>query len=397
MSRNKRIGIGLTATALLALAGAAIMLTGSHPATATAAPVPPQAMPVEVSVVRHTPVRLWTGFSARLSAVDHVDLRPQVSGTIVEVRFSDGEMVDKGQVLFVIDPRPFQASVNRAEAELQAAEDRATLALKELERAKALLKTKVISRQEVDELASVYAVRASEVKSAATRLEQARIDLDYAFVKAPIAGRASRAEVTVGNLVQAGGDAPLLTSIVSSDGIYAEFEVDEATYLSHVRSSARNVTQERHIPVRLLIKGMEDRPMEGRIHTFDNRIDPGTGTIRARALFENADGVLLPGMFARVELGSAHPKSVVLLGPGVVQIDQDRRFVYVVDGEEKASYRQVTLGATVSDKRIITSGLKDGDRVIVSGLTFLRPGASVAPREAPTQKVVVGMTDDNRR
>lgn len=381
MSRRKRIGLGLTASALLVGAGITAILTGPQPATATAAPPGPHVMPVKVTVVRHTPVRVWTDFSARLRAVDQVELRPQVSGRIVEVRFSDGETVEHGQVLFVIDPRPYQASVDRAEAELAAARDRRTLAKKELERARTLVKSHSISRQAVDELESVYAVSASEVDAAATRLEQARIDLDYAFVKAPVAGRASRAEVTVGNLVQAGADAPLLTTIVSSDRLYAEFEVDEATYIRDVRSTARSLTAERHIPVRLLIEGFEDRPFEGRIHTFDNRIDPNTGTIRARALFVNDSGVLLPGMFARVELGSAVEQSVILLNPEVVLTDQDRRFVYVVDADGNASYRQVTLGATVADKRIVTEGLRHGDRVITSSIMLVRPGMPVAPRE----------------
>lgn len=392
MSRKKRIGIGLTVTALLAGAGVAIVLTGVQPVTATAHSPAPRAVEVDITVVQRAPVRLWTDFSARLTAVDHVDLRPQVSGTIVEVRFSDGEMVKKDRVLFVIDPRPYQASVNRSKAELKAARDRRTLARKELERGRTLFKTRAIARQAVDEFESVYAVRASEVEAAATRLEQARIDLDYAFVKAPISGRASRAEVTVGNLVQTGVNAPLLTSIVSNDGLYAEFEVDEATYIRHVRASARDVAQERRIPVRLLINGFEDRPFEGRIHTFDNRIDPGTGTIRARALFDNTDGVLLPGMFAAVELGSAQAQSVVLLSPGVVQTDQDRRFVYVVDADGKASYRRVTLGATVANQRVITSGLGDGDRVIVGGLLSVRPGVAVTSREVSAESAASGST-----
>lgn len=392
MSRTKHIGIGMVAIVLLAGAGAATILLGPHPATANGNPPAPQAVPVEITVVRHVPVRLWTDFSARLTAVDSVKLRSQVGGTIVDVRFSDGEMVAKDQVLFVIDPRPFQATVDRAEAELKADRDRRTLAGKELDRAKSLLKTKAISRQQVDELESVYAVRASEVEAAATRVAQARIDLDYAYVKAPISGRAGRAEITAGNLVQIGADATLLTTIVSNDGIYAEFEVDEATYLQHVRSSARDVAAERRIPVRLLVTGFEEHPFRGRIHTFDNRIDPGTGTIRARALFDNADDMLLPGMFARVQLGSAVPKSVVLLSPGIVQTDQNRRFVYVVDADDKASYRQVTLGASVDDQRIITDGLSDGDRVIVGGVMSVRPGAPVAPREISAKKPAAGST-----
>ncbi|MDX1434836.1 MAG: efflux RND transporter periplasmic adaptor subunit, partial [Gammaproteobacteria bacterium] len=227
MSNKKRIGIGLGLTAAGLLTGTAVvfMLTGPQSAVATAGPALDRPVPVEVTVVERTRMRLWSGFSARLAAVDEVLVRPQVSGKIVEVRFSDGETVNKDQVLFVIDPRPYTATVNRAKAELVAARDRHALAKKELDRARELLASKHISKQAADELESVFAVRASEVEAAAARLEQAQIDLDYAFVKAPIAGRASRAEVTLGNILQAGSDAPLLTTIVSNEGIYAEFEV----------------------------------------------------------------------------------------------------------------------------------------------------------------------------
>ena len=387
-----RLGLGLTAAGILAGAAIVSMLGSPQSAVATAASALDRPLPVEVTVVEHRPVRLWSGFSARLTAVDEVAVRPQVSGKIVEVRFTDGQSVDKDQVLFVIDPRPYQAAVNRAKAELGAARDRRTLARKELDRARELLASKHISKQAADELESVFAVRASEVEAAEARLEQAQIDLDYAFVKAPIAGRASRAEVTVGNIVQAGSDAPLLTTIVSNEGIYAEFEVDEATYLRHVRSSARDVTAERHIPVRLVIDGLDGRIYEGRVHTFDNRINAGTGTIRARALFENADGTLLPGMFARIELGSAVERSVVLLRQDAVLTDQDRRFVYVVDAEGNASYRRVTLGESVDTRRVITSGLKDGDRVIVSGIMAVRPGVPVEAREMSAQSAAPGTT-----
>ena len=394
MSNKKRIGIGLGLTAAGLLTGTAVvfMLTGPQSAVATAGPALDRPVPVEVTVVERTRMRLWSGFSARLAAVDEVLVRPQVSGKIVEVRFSDGETVNKDQVLFVIDPRPYTATVNRAKAELVAARDRHTLAKKELDRARELLASKHISKQAADELESVFAVRASEVEAAAARLEQAQIDLDYAFVKAPIAGRASRAEVTVGNIVQAGNDAPLLTTIVSNEGIYAEFEVDEATYLRHVRSGARDVTAERDIPVRLVIDGLEGRPYEGRVHTFDNRIDTGTGTIRARALFDNADGTLLPGMFARIELGSAVERPIVLLRQDAVLTDQDRRFVYVVDAEGNASYRQVTLGESVDARRVITSGLNDGDRVIVSGIMAVRPGVPVDARVMAEQSADPGTT-----
>lgn len=375
-----------TVKALLAsLVAAAALVTGvlasggSEPAGDAAVPEPARALPVDVERVEAKPVRLWSEFPARLQAVDEVDLRPQVSGAIVAVRFADGQRVDKGDVLFVIDPRPYQAAVTEAAAELAAARERHALASKDLERARSLIKTSAISERVLDERANAVAVSKSEIDAAAARLKRAEVDLDHAFVKAPISGRVSRAEITLGNLVQAGTGAPLLTSIVSDEEIYADFEVDERTYLRFVRAGADSREAERGIPVKLEVDGIA---VDGYIHTFDNRIDAATGTIRARALFARASATLLPGMFARVALGTPRPEPAVLVNERAILTDQDRKFVYVVGADGKAAYRQVTLGATIEGKRVIASGLEEGERVITSNLMLVRPHTPVAPKGA---------------
>ncbi len=346
-----------------------------------AAPAPaPQSVPVTVVEVQTKPIRLWTDFSGRLSAIDWVELRPQVSGTIKEIRFEDGQMVAKGDVLVVIDPRPYKAAVAEAKAELNMARHTLDLAKKQRVRAEPLVAKGHVSQSVLDERIKDHTVALSQVNSAKAKLEQAEIELDYAYVKAPISGQLSRAEITEGNLVEAGPNAPVLTSIVATDGIYADFDVDERTYLRHVHALAKAGGAVSTLPVELTIDAAELRTYRGHIQSFDNQIDPATGTIRARAIFSNEDGSLLPGIFAEVRLGSPEVEEVVLLGAGAVGTDQDRKFVYVVDEADKVVYREVSLGASVGGERVITRGLETGERVVVGGLMKVRPGMRVAPR-----------------
>jgi multidrug efflux system membrane fusion protein len=371
------IGIGATAYVQHGLTAAVT----EQPAAKAAA-----ALPVETVTIEKRPVRIWRSFSARLEAVDEVELRPQVSGRIVEVRFRDGQRVAKGDVLFVIEPRPFEAAVAQARADLDGAKERRTFAERELARARKLIRTNAVAERVLDQRANEFATAKSDVEAAAARLVQAEIDLDHAHVKAPIAGRVSRVEVTIGNIVEAGANAPLLTSIVSSDGIYADFEVDENTYLRYVRSAALDMASEQTIPVRLSAGSEGGEVVEGRIYAFDNRIDPRTGTIRARAHFANADGRLLPGMFARVKMGSATEQDAVLLTERAILTDQDRKYVYIVGPDNTAAYREVALGASISGKRVIDKGLQEGDQVIVGGLMVVRPNLPVEPRKATAQE-----------
>ncbi len=336
------------------------------------------AMPVEVVVIKEQPVRIWKNFSGRLTAVDFVEIRPQASGLITEVRFKDGQLVNKGDILYIIDSRPYKAAVMKAKADLVIALNRQDLAEKEYRRAQKLIKTKMISQRIYDERINIKLVSESTVKSAKAQLSKAKIDLGYAYIKAPVSGRVSRTEVTIGNLVSAGSSAPLLTSIVSNDSIYADFEVDEQTYLKYMQQGSFNKSITKKIPVELRLQH-DERVHKGEIHSFDNRIDPASGTIRARAVFDNLQGRLLPGMYARMRLGSPAEKNIILLSERAIGTDQNRKFVYVINKENKTIYREVKLGESIGGRRIVNFGLKPGEKVIVRGLIRVRPNMLVKP------------------
>jgi multidrug efflux system membrane fusion protein len=346
----------------------------------------PQAKPVSIEVVEAQPIQIWKSFSARMAAVDYAELKPQVSGTITEIKFTDGQMVAKGDTLFVIDPRIFAAEVNQAKAELSSARTKASFARKELKRAKGLLKKKAVSQSVYDERINSVKLADADIQVATANLMQAEINLDHAYVKAPITGRVSRAEITLGNLVSAGANAPVLTSVVSSIGIYADFDVDENTYLEYIRPVAKDRAAEKSIPVKLAL-GKKGTSYEGFVHSFDNRINVASGTIRARAFFPNQNGALLPGMFGTLQLGSAVTQKNILVSEKAIGTNQDRKFVYVVDDTGTATYREVKLGNKVNGKRIISQGLKDGEQVISGGLMRIRPGMKVVPKEAAQPEI----------
>jgi multidrug efflux system membrane fusion protein len=367
--RKHPVLAGLAAALML---GAAAMARDNGPAVPA---VQPPAV-VTVAAVQPQSVRVWSDFSGRLNAVNAAEIRPEVSGRITEIRFKDGQYVHAGDILMVIDPRPYQAAVAKAQADLAAANSNAHLASVELQRAQRLVEANAVARDFYDQRNNAAGVSSANIKAAQAALAQAQVDLDHAYIKAPIDGRVSRAEITVGNLVQAGANAPLLTSIVSSEGIYADFEVDEQTYLRSIHSRAATPGQEQHIPVQLILQG-DDHVYAGTIESFDNKIDTATGTIRARARFANTDGALVPGMFATIRLGDAVNSKVILLPSDAIQNDQSKRYVYVVGRDGKAAYRAVALGQEVGGRRIVTSGLNAGERVIVDGIQRVIPGAPV--------------------
>ncbi len=381
---HKRPFIKAAIFAVLAVTGTGIYIDRHNAEADTPTVQAPQALPVNVEVVKTAPIQLWKGFSARMTAVDFAEIRPQVSGNLTEVRFEGGEEVTKGEILFVIDPRPYQAAVKQAKAELDSAENDARHTQRELERAEGLVKIQSISERIYDERENAAIIAKTNVEAAKARLIQAQIDVDHAFVKAPITGRTSRAEITAGNVVEAGANAPVLTSIISSNGIYADFEVDEQTYLTHIRAVAKDRTAEKTIPVKLSL-GNGEFLYEGYIHSFDNRINTASGTIRARAYFTNDDNALLPGMFGKLQLASAIQQEHIVIDEKAIGTNQDRKFVYIVDDNSKVAYREVTLGDSLDNKRIITKGLQDGDTVITEGLIRMRPGILVKPtvKEAP--------------
>lgn len=396
---SKRTLLLASAVALIAMGSAGALFyanTSAQASTVDLAAAAPQAMPVAATKVESAPLAIWKNFSGRLQAVDYAEIRPQVSGRIEDINFADGQIVAEGDVLYVIDPRPYQAAVDQARAEVNAARDRADLAQKELARAESLVKTDDIPKRVYDERVSTVHVTKADVNAALARLEQAQINLDHAFVKAPISGRISRAEITKGNLVEAGPNAPVLTSIVSDNGIYADFEVDEQTYLTHVRTIAGDNASENKIPVQLMASDGSVL-VEGFVHSFDNRLDTSSGTIRARALFANEDGTLLPGMFATIRMGSPSTEKKIAISDRAIGTDQDRKFVFVIGDDGKTAYREVALGDSVSGKRIVLSGLTEGETIVSDGIIRVRPGMDVAPqfeKDLASIETSAG-TDDN--
>lgn len=367
----------VAALAALSTLGAAVGAVHFAPGVSASPQVAAaHALPaVDVVTLQVRQVRLWNAFSGRLSAVDQVDVRPRVGGTIEQVLFAEGQLVAAGDPLYIIDPRPYQAAVASAEAELAAAESRARLAQLERRRAAELIEKKVISQSAYDTSFNDHKVALASIDAAKAALQQARLDLEYAHITAPVAGRISRAEITAGNVVQAGANAPVLTTIVSQDRLYAEFDVDEQTYVKAVRSGGSGAA----MPVEMSLSGDDSVVYRGRIHAFDNRLDSRSGTIRARAIFDNSDGALVPGMYANVRLGAASESQKLLLSERAVGTNQDRRFVYTVDSDGRVGYREVTLGRSISGQRVVLSGLVAGEQVIVNGLQRVRPDMQVAP------------------
>jgi multidrug efflux system membrane fusion protein len=375
--KNRRSAlIGAAALAVLGGGWFALNHTG---ADATPVAAVASAVPVNVLTVRPQTVRIWSTFSGKLNAVDYAEIRPEVSGRITEIRFKDGQNVKAGDILFVIDPRPYQAAVAKAAADLQSARTNAVLAKSNLARAEHLRRENAVALQSYDQSANAAAVANASIQGASATLAQARLDVDRAYVKAPISGRVSRAEITLGNLVQVATGAPLLTSIVSDDGIYADFDVDEQTYIRNIHAHADTQAAEQKIPVELTLSG-GTQAYKGFIQSFDNRITTGSGTIRARARFENADGALVPGMFASVRLANAGDSSVLLVPERAIGTDQSKKFLFVVD-KGNAAFREVTLGESVDGQRVVRSGLNPGDRVIVDGIQHIAPGALVQAQE----------------
>lgn len=370
----------LVLAALLTTASGLYYATGASADNDTAQQATPPAPNVEVTELTPTEIRTWTRFSGRLTPVASAEIKPLVAGTIQQVLFEDGQLVHEGDPLFVIDPRTHEAQLRRAEAELATARSRERLTRDELERARQLLENKLISRSIYDNAASDHQVAQASVQAAESAVNQARLNVEYAHVRAPISGRVGRAELTVGNVVGAGATAPVLTTIVADDQLYAEFNVDEQTYIR----SVRRIQQQEEMPVELTLAGDDAQVYRGRIHAFDNRLDVASGTIRARAIFSNTDGALTPGMYANISLGSASTQAALLVPDRAIGTNQNRKFVYVVDEQNTVQYREVTLGNHFQAHRVILSGVEAGERIAVNSLAHLRPSAVVNPVNVTT-------------
>lgn len=338
-------------------------------------------IPVEALVIEEKETLLWSQFSGKLKAIEYVDIRPRVSGAIQEILFKEGSIVKKGDPLFIIDPRPFEAAVQQAQAALLSAKTNAELAGIQLSRGKTLEKTAAVSKQEVDQRTNTLTVSQANIKAAEANLRTAQLNLDYAHIKAPIDGRISRAEITVGNMVEAGPNAPTLTNIVSISPIYAEFEIDENTYMEYIQRIGAEQEKPQEIPVELTLSET-NTVFKGHVQTTDNRLDPATGTIRIRAMIGNPDGKLLSGMFANIRLQCFKPLNLIVVPDSVIHTDQTKKFVYVIDDQNKAIYREVKLGKSPSDgTHIIKEGLKSGERIVAKGGQNLRPGTLVEVKQ----------------
>lgn len=333
-------------------------------------------MPASVATVISKSIMPWSEFSGRLEAVQSAEIRPQVNGVITQVLFKDGEEVKKGQPLFIIDPRPYEAQFAGAKGAAAAAESAAANAKLDYARAQQLIKMKAISQSEFETRSSALKQALGNADAAKGALRVAEVNLGYTHITAPIAGKISRAEITPGNLVSA-ANAPLLASIVTLSPLYASFELDEETFLHTIQGVP--TAKLKTIPVQVGLSADTNTPIQATIHSFDNQLVAGTGTIRVRALVPNKDGRLVPGLFARVRIGTPDEMQAILINPTAVGTDQNKKFVFVVNGESKTEYREVHLGTLIDGLQIVTSGLNEGDQIVVTGLQRLRPGTPVTP------------------
>ena len=356
--------------AALVLAGVAMTLSGCDESKAAASA--PAGPPVTAATVLERQISETEEFSGRLEAVERVDIRSRVGGFVVSSNFTPGSIVKKGDLLFVIDARPFQAEASRAEAAASSAKARADLAKLELTRAERLLADKAIAQREFDEKAAGLKELDANVRAAQASLEAARLNVGYTRVLSPINGRVSKAEVTPGNLVDG---AVILTSVVSNNPIYASFDGDEDTYLRVARVAQKGAP----VMVKVGLANEEGFPHSGKLEFVDNTLDAKTGSVRMRATFDNSDNTLVPGLFARVQLGGGDGAQTraVLISDRAVGTDQNRKFVYVVKADSTAEYRNVTLGPVVDGLRVVRSGVKAGEKIVVNGLQRVQPGAAV--------------------
>ena len=383
LNRRKAIAAVVGTVVLAAIAYGITGLRHSSASEKPAASAPP-AVPVTVAAVERREVRPYDEFSGRLEAVDRVEVRPRVAGAIQSVHFTEGALVRAGELLLTIDPAPFAAELDRAQAQLAAAQARLDNATTERERAKRLWDEHAIAQREFDERVNARRTAEADVRAAEAALQIARLNLGYTQVRAPVSGRVGRLEVTAGNLVAAGPTAPVLTTIVSVSPIYASFDADEgvvARALREVPSAGARPAIDR-IPVAIATD--DDAALHGRMQLIDNQVNTRSGTVRARAVFDNRDGRLIPGQFVRVRLGHAKAENAVLVSESAVGTDQDKRYVMVVGSDNKVAYRPVTLGPSVDGLRIVSAGLEPGERIVVNGLQRVRPGSVVAPQDAKT-------------
>jgi RND family efflux transporter MFP subunit len=369
---------------MVVLLAVALSGCGDKPAPQAAAAPPPVtvAQPVKRTVTD------WDEFTGRFDAVEEVQVRARVGGFVTHVEFRDGAFVNAGDLLYIIDPRPFEAVAEQAEGQLADARAKAELAKRELDRALTLVQTSAVSESTVDQRRqALQAARAAQTQAEGL-LKAGQLNIEFTHVLAPISGRASRHLVSIGNLVQGSeGGSTLLTSIVSLDPIYIYFDMDEATYLKYNRlyfAGKRPSSRENANPVEITLTGETKPSHDGKVDFLDNRLDVSTGTLRGRAVIPNKDFSILPGQFGRVRLIASAPYETLLVPDTAVATDQSRKIVFVVKEDDTVEAKPVTLGPLDEGLRVIREGLKPEDRIVVDGLQRVRVGAKVSPHPAKT-------------
>ncbi len=376
------------------LAPLAVIVLAAGCTQTSAQPGPPPPPQVTVASVIERDVTEWDEFTGRLQAVDSVEVRPRVSGLIAAVRFQEGAIVRRGDPLFEIDPRPFQAEVDRLRAELNRARATNQRAASELQTAEKLRAENAIAKEEHDRRAAFAQESTAQAAAVEAALRAAELNLEFTTVTSPIDGRVGRAIVTEGNLVSSGpGEATLLTTVVSLDPVYAYFDADEQIFLKYTSAgpkgpalrdglkgpALRGGWRGAELPIRMALANDESSPRLGRLDFIDNQLDGATATIRGRAVFRNSDGQLTPGLFVRLRLAGTASYRGLLIQDRDVGTDLSKKFVYVVGPKNEIQYRSVTLGPIVDGLRIVREGLEAGESVVVNGLQRVRPGVQVTP------------------
>jgi len=363
------------------LAFVAVLVLSACGKAPQSAPQMPAAQ-VSVAEVIEQPINEWDEFTGRLEAPQSVEIRPRVSGFIDQVAFNEGSLVSKGDLLFQIDPRPFQAEVKRLEAQLQQARASQARAQSEANRGERLRQSNAISAELADARASAATEARAAMAGIQAELDNARLNLSFTRVTAPIDGRVSRAEITAGNLVNAGQS--LLTTLVSTDKVYAYFDADERVFLKYVELARQAGGQTRDAsPVYLGLSSEEGHPHLGELDFLDNQVNPQTGTIRGRAVFDNRDGRFTPGLYARLKLVGSGQYAAALIKDEAVGTDLGKKYVLVLDKDNAVQYRAVELGPKLEGLRIVRQGLSRGEKIVVNGLQRAFPGATVEPQSVP--------------
>lgn len=370
--------IRINSVRAVCLAASAAITLGSCSKSSGPPPAPPE---VSVAPVIEKQVKDWDEFTGRLQAVETVEIRPRVTGYIDKVAFTEGSLVKRGALLFVIDPRPYQAEYDHAAADVKRFKTALDLGRIELVRVQRLRDSGAVSEEELDERKSTVAQAEANVAGAEAALEAASLNLNFTRVTSPIDGRVSRAEVTQGNLVTGGSNGgTLLSSVVSIDPIYLYFDADEQSYLRYTQM-ARDPGR----PVQVGLANEEGFPHSGTVDFIDNQLNPQTGTIRARAVLQNKNGQFTPGLFARVQLLASGEYSAIMIEDRAINTDQSQKYVLLLGANNKIEYRKVTLGRVIDGLRVVREGLKPGDVIVVNGAQRVHPGVTVTP-----QRVAMG-------